>query len=707
MTINLRKITQGERGTLTFTWEFPENITSPASISGAAITATMTDEDGVTTAVSGTLTGTAATTCTWALSAGDSGTAGTFTVLFKAVAGGVTTYTLQATLEVITNPAVTGAQNDPLVSISVADAAWLTAASARLADGDDVATRDNDGTAGNLTVLDASGNAVDAGYGSSAFDAAGAAAAAQAASQKLISFDIRNYGAAVDGVTDDTAAVLAAITAAEAVGGEVVFPSGTILMSNSITLPATHGIMASEAKIQGSMRWRGMGAFSSGQQGNPLFGTIILCTYVGSDYEDAKIKTYGMGNLDIQGITFKDTTLNATTPFLKTTNTTLKINRCAFVGATGGTSCQQDAIVLGGTEKPAGTGFGSVNGPFQGYGTVISECYFNRVRRAIYGRSYCNQTQIYSNMMDKGCGTNNAAIGCVEYDGSLTGAGADPDYCTNNTVYGNYMHWVGGYTYLVVIRKGANNFVGFNGFVDPGVNQTAAVRLESDGVYFSSLNMVFANYCHIQTHMSEDALSTDKNLMIAGNTSGYANIFGSIKTFKNFIVPTIAAIQDWSINDGVDNLLRWQGGAKSAQLIGALNLVGNSRNGTALNTTQLNIGNNSTDDNAIVNFNPPTGRGSQIQFKRAGTNSWLFYDANSAFFFFRDSVNSKMHMTFQPGAGTGGLTEINSALTVTGVPKLSTVKSGATQAAAGAAVNEIWKTSGHATLPDNVLMIGI
>ena len=157
MTINLRKITQGERGTLTFTWEFPENLTSPASISGATITATMTDEDGVTTAVSGTLTGTAATVCTWALSAGDSGTAGTFTVVFKAVATGVTTYTLEATLEVITNPSVTGTQNDPLVSISAADAAWVTV-----------------GAAG--------GGLGDAAYeDTTAFDAAGTATTAQAA----------------------------------------------------------------------------------------------------------------------------------------------------------------------------------------------------------------------------------------------------------------------------------------------------------------------------------------------------------------------------------------------------------------------------------------------------------------------------------------------------------------------------------------------
>jgi hypothetical protein len=38
---------------------------------------------------------------------------------------------------------------------------------------------------------------------------------------------------------------------------------------------------------------------------------------------------------------------------------------------------------------------------------------------------------------------------------------------------------------------------------------------------------------------------------------------------------------------------------------------------------------------------------------------------------------------------------------------IDTVKSGATQIAAGAAAGEVWKTAGHATLPDNVLMIGV
>jgi len=38
---------------------------------------------------------------------------------------------------------------------------------------------------------------------------------------------------------------------------------------------------------------------------------------------------------------------------------------------------------------------------------------------------------------------------------------------------------------------------------------------------------------------------------------------------------------------------------------------------------------------------------------------------------------------------------------------LASIKSGATQVAAGAAADELWKTSGHGSLPDNVVMIGV
>lgn len=46
-------------------------------------------------------------------------------------------------------------------------------------------------------------------------------------------------------------------------------------------------------------------------------------------------------------------------------------------------------------------------------------------------------------------------------------------------------------------------------------------------------------------------------------------------------------------------------------------------------------------------------------------------------------------------------------LRLNGILELTEIKNGSTQANAGATANEVWKTNGHATLPDNVLMIGV
>lgn len=46
-------------------------------------------------------------------------------------------------------------------------------------------------------------------------------------------------------------------------------------------------------------------------------------------------------------------------------------------------------------------------------------------------------------------------------------------------------------------------------------------------------------------------------------------------------------------------------------------------------------------------------------------------------------------------------------VTLAGNTLIGTIKSGATQGAAGAAATELWKTAGHATLPDNVILIGV
>jgi hypothetical protein len=119
--INLSPITQGERGIITFTWQFPANLTSPATIQGATISGVATNLDtGDITAITGTLTGTNATTVTWQLSDGDSGTPGTYSIIFKAIVTGVDTYTAAASLVIVANPSATAVQNPLIVGVTAA-----------------------------------------------------------------------------------------------------------------------------------------------------------------------------------------------------------------------------------------------------------------------------------------------------------------------------------------------------------------------------------------------------------------------------------------------------------------------------------------------------------------------------------------------------------------------------------------------------------
>jgi hypothetical protein len=182
--IKLDTIKQGSQPTVTFIWPLPSSHT-PTDFTGAVLSGTMRRNlTGAVTAISdGSLSVVNGPTreISWAFSEEDSGTDGTFAWTIKAVIAGKPIYTLNGLLVIEANPDADTVPALPLVGVTTGEAAWLAAARARVPDGDDVATRDGDGTAGELATIDASGNAVRAGYGADAFDAAGSAAAAQAA----------------------------------------------------------------------------------------------------------------------------------------------------------------------------------------------------------------------------------------------------------------------------------------------------------------------------------------------------------------------------------------------------------------------------------------------------------------------------------------------------------------------------------------------
>lgn len=134
----------------------------------------------------------------------------------------------------------------------------------------------------------------------------------------------------------------------------------------------------------------------------------------------------------------------------------------------------------------------------------------------------------------------------------------------------------------------------------------------------------------------------------------------------------------------------------------------------------------------IEGYSSTIAHGPAIHFKRSisgtigvGTATtdttilaYLYVDAYNAgayrntanIYFIQDGAAGATYVpskiSFQTGSNAAGATErvkINNA----GNLFLYAIKAGATQVACGAAAGEVWKTASHATLPDNVLMIGI
>lgn len=71
--------------------------------------------------------------------------------------------------------------------------------------------------------------------GALSITATGSTTARTLAARAAAVFDVKDYGAVCDGVTDDVVAIQAAVTAASVAGGTVQFPSGTCISSGTIT----------------------------------------------------------------------------------------------------------------------------------------------------------------------------------------------------------------------------------------------------------------------------------------------------------------------------------------------------------------------------------------------------------------------------------------------------------------------------------------
>lgn len=219
-------------------------------------------------------------------------------------------------------------------------------------------------------------------------------------------FAVVNYGTVdTTGATDSSTAVLAALAACHSAGGgKVVFPAGTIRIDSQIAVP-NDGSSTQPTNVPMTLVGQGSGwsgTYADTNRGRQLAATTLDLRYSGAD---AQIVTVGTGLLQIRDIQFQNlSSALITTPFILTTNTTLRVEDCAFVGysSLSGTSCVQDAIILGGTSGNYNTNL--TTGAFGGYGTLIHHNYFSRVRYCIYANEWAESNLFSYNFVSEECG---------------------------------------------------------------------------------------------------------------------------------------------------------------------------------------------------------------------------------------------------------------------------------------------------------------
>lgn len=283
-------------------------------------------------------------------------------------------------------------------------------------------------------------------------------------SYSLKSAHIEEFGTAdANGFWD--AALAAAMVAAGLRGGiELLFTNQSLykFASNFPAIPNDGGTAPQGVPIV----IKGAGCHWSGR-GRPMNGSTVLDFQGVATYGKITLNTLGL--FKARDITFTDSTASGGY-LIYTTNTTLDIQNCAFVGTKQGALADQDAICLGGPNQVEG--FAGLDDGFQGYGTVIARTYFHRCRRIVYGRAFCNAVSILDNTVWTTCGAsdNTAAI---ELDGAPAGGAQVAAGCF---ITGNLIE-LPNYAYGVKLANAQRNYL-HNRFYDSTAKTVAAYRLE-------------------------------------------------------------------------------------------------------------------------------------------------------------------------------------------------------------------------------------
>lgn len=297
-------------------------------------------------------------------------------------------------------------------------------------------------------------------------------------------YDVRAYGAVGDGVTNDSQAFKDAVTAALTTGGTVLVPAGTFKLapgciSVGYSTP-TPPLRLKPLRIVGAgAHWEtpGWGEASA----TPTGGTVLdwSATPDPTGRGVGCIETFHAGYVEITGCFFTQLGTAHTIPYLYSTNTMHNVHHNGFSGhqSKARLTCNQDALLFGGVDNI--TLDGEETAPFQGYGTVIANNWFNRLRCCVWGRSYFNNVVIRENTVWAQGGSDGgsaaASKAAIQIEGNATAG-----YDCGNLIVGNTFEVYG---YYYGIRLGAytsGNVIMTNGFFDAGAQVAAYVDVSND-----------------------------------------------------------------------------------------------------------------------------------------------------------------------------------------------------------------------------------
>lgn len=379
---------------------------------------------------------------------------------------------------------------------------------------------------------------------------------------------ISSFGGVGDGVTDDSAALTAAMAALSSRrGGIIEFDAKPYLFLSTIRPPYVDHAQWPQMK---PLKFQGSGAHWSGSSsgvvtGSPIIGGTTFDLRGGNQY--GKIQLRGLGLFESEGITYTNLGTSDAFPIIHTTNTTLHLTHNAFMGhlTKYGSTCDQDAIILGGTVNAFSN---TETAGFQGYGTVIDSNFFERIRRGVHARVWSNSNVIRHNTAWVNCG--NALAGGAFID--INGDSGASDYAEGNIIDGNLIEMFN-YTYAIsLIWAKSTIVIGNAGWDGSGLNQAVVFAQNST---YASLVIGSVGPVGIPYFFESTAQANGNTYIGLDSSAVNGNIYKSQMGTTIFTGPirawptTVAALTAWNANTPSRSFAFATNGRKAAEGAGA------------------------------------------------------------------------------------------------------------------------------------------